>query len=96
MSCLQYSCTDGLRVTVSAGYRRREVCDHGKRREIPHGTGTHITGSLCRVRAFLVVSGEGHIDDEASFDHITFVYQDTNCYAVATIEETLLLCNVCE
>jgi hypothetical protein len=48
------------------------------------------------VHAFLVVSGEGHIDDEASFSHITFGYQDTDCYAVATVEETLLLCNVFE
>jgi hypothetical protein len=40
---------------------------------------------------------EGHMDDEASFSHITFAaYQDTNCYAVVTIEETLLLCNVYE
>jgi hypothetical protein len=47
------------------------------------------------VRAILVVSGEGH-DDEASFSHITFAYQDTNCYALATIEETLTLFNVYE
>jgi len=79
---------------LSAGFGRREVCEHGKRREVPHRTGTHITGSSCRVRAFLVVSGEGHIDDEASFNHITFAYQDTNCYAVVMIQETLLLCNV--
>jgi hypothetical protein len=86
----------GLRITTSAGFRRREVCEHGKRREVPHGTGTYITGSSCRVRAFLVVSGEGHVDYEASFNHITFAYQDTNWYAVATSAETLLLCNVYE
>jgi len=85
-----------LCVAESAGFGRREVCEHGKRREVRHGTGTHITGSSCRVHAFLVVSGEGHMDVEASFNHITFAYQDTNCYPVATIEETLLLCNVCE
>ena len=42
------------------------------------------------------LSGEGHVDCEASFNHITFAYQDMNWYAVATIAETLLLCNVYE
>lgn len=43
----------------------------------------------CNVCSFW----EGRMDDEASFSHITFAYQDTNCYAVVTIEETLLLCS---
>jgi hypothetical protein len=93
---LQYSCTDGLHVAESAGFGRREICEHGKRREVLHGTGIHITGSSCRVHAFLVVLGRVTLMMEASFSHITFAYQDMNCYAVATIEETLLLCNVCE
>jgi hypothetical protein len=42
----------------------------------------------------MVLSREGHIDDEASFDNITFAYQDMNFCAVVMNEETLFLCNV--
>jgi hypothetical protein len=81
---------------VRVGFKRREVCEHWKRREVPHGTGTQITGSSLRVSAFRVVSREGHVVDEASLNHVTIACQDTNGYAAVKIEETLFMCNVYE
>lgn len=43
-----------------------------------------------------MVSREGHIDGEASLNHVTIACQDTNGYAAVKIEETLFTCNVYE
>jgi hypothetical protein len=48
------------------------------------------------VSAFLVAAREGHIDDDASSNHVTFAYQYTSCYTVAKIEERVLKCDVNE
>jgi len=75
LSYLQYSYTDGLRVTMSAGFRRK-VSEHGKRREVTSWDRyTHyriLMQGVCNACSFW----EGHMDDEASFSHITFAYQD--------------------
>jgi len=67
-----------------------------KEGKLPHGTGTHITGSSCRVRAMLVVSGKATWMMKRLSATLHLLIRTCNCYAVVTIEETLLLCNVYE